>query len=204
MPNKTSDFHWLYWLVGFSCWPSHRGHSQTFTHISPVWTEMLSHSSPKLRYVHYLLLWNTTFSARGPPPRWFSHILEFLCRCRNHSGMFNRYSTQQRATFISWWHYWTAGVWIRWSEELGTARYCAALFSFIHFCIFLPFYFRTTLTHWKACAMMGWRDCSTSPFTLFSLLWPSLPSSALYLVPGGASPGEKKKISKVHVSSVTQ
>lgn len=155
----------------------------------PVTEGTLKHSHTSLQSG---LLWNTTFSARGPPPRWFSHILEFLCRCRNHSGMFNRYSTQQRATFISWWHYWTAGVWIRWSEELGTARYCAALFSFIHFCIFLPFYFRTTLTHWKACAMMGWRDCSTSPFTLFSLLWPSLPSSALYLVPGGASPGEKK------------
>lgn len=38
--------------------------------------------------------------------------------------------------------------------------------------------------------MMGWRDCSTSPFTLSSLLWPSLPSSALCPVPGGASPGE--------------
>ena len=40
--------------------------------------------------------------------------------------------------------------------------------------------------------MMGWRDCSTSPFTLSSLLWPSLLFSAPCLVPGGASPGEKQ------------
>lgn len=204
MPNKTSDFHWLYWLVGFSCWPSHRGHSQTFTHISPVWTEMLSHSSPKLRYVHYLLLWNTTFSARGPPPRWFSHILEFLCRCRNHSGMFNRYSTQQRATFISWWHYWTAGVWIRWSEELGTARYCAALCSHLFISVFFCHFILGL--HWLTERPVLWWDGGIAlPLPLlFSLC------SGLHCHPLLSTwcleelPQVRKKISKVHVSSVTQ
>lgn len=38
--------------------------------------------------------------------------------------------------------------------------------------------------------MMGWKDCSTSPSTRSSLLWPSPPSSALCQEPGGASPGE--------------
>lgn len=42
--------------------------------------------------------------------------------------------------------------------------------------------------------MMAWRDCSTSPCTLSSLLWPSLLSSALCPVPGGASPGETETV----------
>ena len=62
---------------------------------------------------------------------------------------------------------------------------------FILIDVFINFPFRTTLTLWKAFAMTGWRDCSTSPSTLSSLLWPSLPSSALCPVPGGASPGER-------------
>lgn len=50
---------------------------------------------------------------------------------------------------------------------------------------------RTTLTLWKACAMTGWRACSTSPSTPSSLDWPSPPSSALCPAPGGAFPGER-------------
>ncbi|XP_010786797.1 protein tweety homolog 2-like isoform X1 [Notothenia coriiceps] len=42
--------------------------------------------------------------------------------------------------------------------------------------------------------MMGWRDCSTSPFTPSSLRWPSLPSSALCPAPGGASPVNQRSM----------
>lgn len=80
----------------------------------------------------------------------FSQLM-ILHHCRNHSGRFNRYSTPQRATFISWWHYWTVAVLIRYkrhwvysriktcaNEKIKIKNYQAAacLFSKIYFFVF--------------------------------------------------------------------
>lgn len=101
----------LNWLVAadFSCWRSRRGRCPTFTRTSPIWTEMRSRSSPKLRYV----IMCKQIKVAPPFLGDFSNYDAFFNHCRNHSGRFSRYSTPQRATFISWWHSWTAEVWIR-------------------------------------------------------------------------------------------
>lgn len=79
---------------------------------------------------------------------------------------------------------------VKWNIILMPTKITNVLLLYFHTFIFW-FSFRTTLTHWKASVTTGWKDCSTFPCTPSSLLWPSPLSSALCLVPGGASPGER-------------